>query len=302
MIALMELKKQPLTKLILDLRNNGGGVLEEAIEIADEFLEGDKLISYTEGFHSPRKEYRCRRLGQFEKGKLIVLCNENTASASEILLGALQDWERATIIGKRSFGKGLLQDQYNLSNGAALRLTIAKYYTPLGRSIQRSYAKGKQAYYEAAKTTTLADSSNTKYRQLTLTKSGKKLYDHSGISPDVEMEQDTIPLSPSLVQLLKDESISHFGYRYFLAHPSITSLQTVDKLLTDTGLSKSLTAYFNTIVSRKRVSELDKLTANQKILLTGQLKLSLANQLFGKKGFYKLQAVQDRLVAKALSL
>ena len=142
MTALTDLNKKGLQKLILDLRDNGGGVLDEAIEIADEFLEGDKLITYTEGKHLPKKEYRCRRQGQFEKGALVVLADENTASASEVLLGALQDWDRATIVGRRTFGKGLVQDQYDLSDGSALRLTVARYYTPIGRSIQRSYKNG----------------------------------------------------------------------------------------------------------------------------------------------------------------
>ncbi|MEI8060138.1 MAG: S41 family peptidase, partial [Ferruginibacter sp.] len=148
MDALMNLKKQGLQKLILDLRGNGGGILDEAVEIADEFLPGDKLITYTEGKHTSKKEYRCRREGQFETGALVVLADEGTASASEILIGALQDWDRASIIGRRSFGKGLVQEQFDLSDNSALRLTIARYYTPVGRSIQRPYDMGGKAYYD----------------------------------------------------------------------------------------------------------------------------------------------------------
>ena len=130
MKAMEGLQKQGLKKLILDLRGNGGGVLEEATAIADEFLDGDKLITYTEGAHSAKKEYRCKRPGLFENGELVVLADEGTASASEILIGALQDWDRATVVGRRSFGKGLVQEQFDLSDGSALRLTIARYYTP----------------------------------------------------------------------------------------------------------------------------------------------------------------------------
>ncbi|MBK7433933.1 MAG: S41 family peptidase [Chitinophagaceae bacterium] len=147
MDALVGLKKQGMQKLVLDLRDNGGGILEEATEIADEFLDGDKLITYTEGKHSAKKEYRCRRTGQFETGDLFILADEGTASASEILIGALQDWDRATIIGRRTFGKGLVQEQFDLSDGSAIRLTIAKYYTPIGRSIQRSYANGEKSLF-----------------------------------------------------------------------------------------------------------------------------------------------------------
>src|SRR5262249_48652087 len=134
--------------LILDLRGNGGGLMNEAVDIADEFLDGNKLIVYTEGVHSKRKEYRCKRDGLFEKGKLVVLVDELSASASEVLTGALQDWDRATIIGRRTFGKGLVQEQYDLDDGSAIRLTVARYYTPLGRSIQRSYEKGKKVYMD----------------------------------------------------------------------------------------------------------------------------------------------------------
>ena len=119
MKSLEALKKQGMQKLIFDLRGNGGGVLDDAVEIADEFLDADKLITYTIGKHVPRKEYRSRREGQFEKGALVVLADEGTASASEVIIGALQDWDRATIIGRRTFGKGLVQDQFDLSDGSA---------------------------------------------------------------------------------------------------------------------------------------------------------------------------------------
>ncbi len=141
-----KLQKNGMKSLILDLRDNGGGILTEATHIADEFLSENKLITYTEGAHSDKREYRCDKEGVFETGKLIVLANEGTASASEVLIGALQDWERATIVGRRTFGKGLVQEQYELSDGSGLRLTVARYYTPLGRSIQKSYAKGGTDY------------------------------------------------------------------------------------------------------------------------------------------------------------
>src|SRR5206468_8652347 len=115
MRAMEKLQKQNMKKLVLDLRDNGGGIMQEAVEIADEFLDEDKLIVYTQGEHSPRADYRCSKDGVFEKGKLVVLVDETSASASEILSGALQDWDRATIIGRRSFGKGLVQQQFMLS-------------------------------------------------------------------------------------------------------------------------------------------------------------------------------------------
>src|SRR6185436_11670199 len=139
MQSLEQLQKQGLQQLIFDLRGNGGGFMNEAVDMADEFLDGEKLVVYTQGAHNKKREYRCKRDGLFEKGKLAILIDELSASASEVLAGALQDWDRATIIGRRSFGKGLVQEQYDLSDGGAIRLTVARYYTPLGRSIQRSY-------------------------------------------------------------------------------------------------------------------------------------------------------------------
>ena len=148
MEAMEKLQKQGMQKLILDLRGNGGGFLGQAADIADEFLNDEKLIVYTQGTKVPRAEYRCKKDGVFEKGKLVVLVDETSASASEILSGALQDWDRATLIGRRTFGKGLVQQQFGLSDGSALRLTIARYYTPLGRNIQKPYDKGREQYEE----------------------------------------------------------------------------------------------------------------------------------------------------------
>jgi carboxyl-terminal processing protease len=137
MQALDTLVQKGIKSLVIDLRGNGGGLLSEAVAIADELLSGNKLIVYTEGANSPRVDYFSKREGLFEEGPLTILMDETSASASEVLAGALQDWDRATIVGQRSYGKGLVQQQYNLSNGGALRLTTAKYFTPLGRNIQR---------------------------------------------------------------------------------------------------------------------------------------------------------------------
>src|SRR5436190_274106 len=148
MDAMQKLRDQGLKKLILDLRGNGGGLMDEAVQIADEFLDDNKLIVYTQGMNTPKREYAAKRPGVFETGKLVVLVDELSASASEILSGALQDWDRATIIGRRTFGKGLVQEQYELGDGSAIRLTVARYYTPVGRSIQRPYDKGKKIYMD----------------------------------------------------------------------------------------------------------------------------------------------------------
>jgi len=132
MQALEPLLKKGMKSLVIDLRGNGGGLLSEAVGIADELLVGNKLIVYTEGLHAPRVNYYSKREGLFETGDITILMDETSASASEVLAGALQDWDRAKVVGRRSYGKGLVQQQFRLSNGGALRLTTAKYFTPLG--------------------------------------------------------------------------------------------------------------------------------------------------------------------------
>jgi carboxyl-terminal processing protease len=136
-----------MENLILDLQGNGGGYLNTAIELSDEFLDGNKLIVYTEGLHQKREEAKAWKKGLFETGKLVVLIDETSASASEILSGALQDWDRAVIVGRRSFGKGLVQRPVILPDSSMIRLTTARYYTPTGRSIQKPYEKGNASAY-----------------------------------------------------------------------------------------------------------------------------------------------------------
>ena len=197
MQAVENLKNLGMRNMILDLRDNGGGILTEATDIADEFLSGNKLITYTEGKHSKKKEYVCKREGIFENGKVVVLANDGTASASEVLIGALQDWDRATIIGRRTFGKGLVQEQYELSDGSGIRLTISRYYTPLGRSIQKSYSEGGQAYKDELSNrfvhgeVLFADSINHLNGKAFKTKNGKTVYSGGGITPDVFVAMDT---------------------------------------------------------------------------------------------------------------
>ncbi len=145
--ALAELKEQGMEDLILDLQGNGGGLLETSIKLADEFLEPGKLIVYTEGRSYPRREAKSSSIGGFEEGRLVVLIDEGSASASEIVSGAVQDWDRGLIVGRRSFGKGLVQRPIQLPDGSMVRLTTQKYFTPSGRCIQKPYDDGLEAYY-----------------------------------------------------------------------------------------------------------------------------------------------------------
>jgi len=146
--AIKQLKDQGMTKLIIDLQSNGGGLVEAAIGVADEFLPKDKMVFYSITNTGVRDHYLTGGFGRFMTGNLVVLIDESTASSSEILTGALQDWDRAVVVGRRSFGKGLMQKPIPLSDGSVIRLTAARYYTPSGRSIQKPYGKGKTDYFE----------------------------------------------------------------------------------------------------------------------------------------------------------
>src|SRR5690606_27057244 len=137
--AIIELKKQGAKNLILDLRNNGGGYFHIAIRLASELFADQRLIVYTEGAHELREDYLSEGDGGYAQGKLILLVNENTASASEVVAGAVQDWDRGLLIGRRTYGKATVQELFDFSDGSTINLSIAKYYTPLGRSIQRKY-------------------------------------------------------------------------------------------------------------------------------------------------------------------
>lgn len=305
MPALDSLNKKGMKKLILDLRDNGGGVLDEAVEIADEFLSGDKLITYTEGTHSPKKEYRCRRLGQFETGELIVLTNEGTASASEILAGALQDWDRATIVGRRTFGKGLVQEQFNLSDNSALRLTVARYFTPLGRSIQRSYASGKKAYYHEIDSRFISSDSLNKEGKLGRefkTPAGKILYGEDGISPDVIVGFDTTQMGLKVYEIFSKSLVKDFGYKFSISHPQELKAYTTPEMFKNNfKINEEAWKYFEIMTTADSI-DIKNLKPQEKQFLEKSLKLSVARQKWQNEGYFEVVNEDDEVIIKALSL
>lgn len=306
MLSLTDLKKQGMQKLILDLRGNGGGVLDEAVEIADEFLEGDKLITYTEGRHVPKKEYRCKRLGQFEKGPLVILSDEGSASASEILMGALQDWDRATIIGRRSFGKGLVQEQYDLSDHSALRLTIARYYTPSGRSIQRPYQNGEKAYYEEINDRFTIKDSTTQLIALKdtgkayTTQSGRKVYAGGGITPDYPVAADTAKLSAAVRDIYLKGLVNIFGYRYYLGNRDIAKRYTKAA-----DFSKSFQLTENDwlafeLLAKKDSVDLALINPADKQFILHALKAAVARQVWRYEGYFEVYNTRDEVIQSAI--
>ncbi len=308
MNALQSLQKQGLKKLILDVRGNGGGVLEEATAIADEFLDGDKMVTYTQGNHFPKKEYRCKKPGLFESGDLVVLADEGSASASEILLGALQDWDRATIIGRRSFGKGLVQEQYDLSDGSALRLTVARYYTPLGRSIQRPYVNGEKAYYNEVINrfhdgeTTNADSIKKDTSKIYLSKKGKKLYANGGINADVFVGIDTVEYKGSFSKLFTKNAFLDYAYFYYLSNKATLKTYTSPKQFANT-FNFTDADWQQFLVKAKTDSvDLSNISGPEKTQILFRLKTSLARQIWRNEGFYEVTNTNDKTVQKALEI
>ena len=307
MQAMENLQGKGLKKLILDLRGNGGGILGEAVDIADEFLDGDKLIVYTQGDKIAKEEYRCKRPGLFERGKLVVLTDEGSASASEIVAGALQDWDRATIVGRRTFGKGLVQEQYDLSDGAALRLTVARYYTPSGRSIQKSY-KGNggyrdeimSRYYHGELVT--ADSNKIQQGKAYKTSQGKLVYSGGGIMPDVFVPFDTTSYSSALSSLYISNTLNDFVYNYFIRHkeelkqyPSAVAF--AQQFRQEEALwSELVTFAAKDSIDLQQVPPADKANAQRRV------KALIARQPWRTEGFYQVLNISDPTVRKALEV
>jgi carboxyl-terminal processing protease len=305
--AVKSLKTQGMTKLVLDLRDNGGGYLTAATGLASQLLPENKLIVYTEGKHEPRTDYIATGGGEFEQGKLAILINENTASASEILAGAIQDLDRGIIIGRRSFGKGLVQEQFPFGDGSALNLTIARYYTPLGRSIQKSYKNGYTAYhneiderYTDGELThdngSLRDSlkKNTAF----VTSSGKKVYGGGGIQPDLYVKLDTIGLNKSYTTLVGKKVL--FDYVFDVLAKRYTpstlqqSLQTFN--VTDRDYN-DLIRY----VQKRNINVNGAQLSQSRSVIDSDLKVLLYKFYFGEAGYYKAANINDKMVKQALT-
>jgi carboxyl-terminal processing protease len=223
--ALKKLQDKKMKNLILDLSDNGGGYLEEAVILADHFLDDDKLVVYTKGVHNPKQEYRAKTKGMFEKGKLVIIIDENSASASEILSGAIQDWDRGIIVGRRSFGKGLVQRPLMYPDGSMLKLTIAHYYTPSGRDIQKSYKKGVDEYEkdifnrynngELSNKDSIHFPDSLKRYTLSL---NRPIYGGGGIMPDIFVPIDTSMYSDYYRDIIRKGILNKFILNYIDEH------------------------------------------------------------------------------------
>ena len=303
MQALEPLLKKGMKSLVIDLRGNGGGLLSEAVAIADELLAGNKLIVYTEGLHAPRVNYYSKREGLFEEGGLTIIMDETSASASEVLAGALQDWDRAKVVGRRSFGKGLVQQQFRLSNGGALRLTTAKYYTPLGRNIQRPYQNGKLAYEHDFMERMIQSNGGTQdtasIGKAYKTPKGNTVYGGGGIIPNQWMQASTLYADSNYAKLYLQGSLNEFVLQYYLKSQSVInnykSVPAFVAAYSKVDLTKALDQYL-----RSNQSKGLSVVTSQDALLQQQLVALLARCKWYKQGYYEAQNLMDSQFVAAI--
>lgn len=308
--AFNRLSKEGMKKLILDLRGNPGGYLKAAVEIADEFLTKNMQIVYTEGRSNPKKVYKASSRGSFEINPLVILIDEGSASASEIVAGAVQDNDRGTIVGRRSFGKGLVQDQLDLPDGSAIRLTVARYYTPTGRCIQKPYSNGNEAYYneeiERYHDGELVSEDSVKLDKTKIyhTPNGKTVYGGGGIMPDFFVPIDTSKYSPFVNRTFYNGIINLFGFEYtdknrnlwLKKYPSandfVKRFNVEDDMLND---------FYEFAKNKKTVAEeTDK--QKSKSSLKQLLKALAGRNLYDKDAYYPIINEADNCIKKAIDI
>lgn len=309
--ALKKLRSRGIKQLILDLRDNPGGYLDAATSISDDFLDDKKLVVYTKGIHTMRNEFRAGEQGLFEQGKLVVLVDESSASASEIVAGAIQDWDRGVIIGRRTFGKGLVQEQYEMPDGSALRLTVAKYYTPSGRCIQRSFAKGRDAYmqdYEkrfetgelTGKNDTAALADTTRY----YTSKNRIVYGGGGIKPDVFVPYDTTKLSSPLFSMLYSQELKTAVWDYFIRNKTRLKYKNiVDFNESFSSEDMILSDYLAMLKPAELITAVRIFkNYNDYHYFKIQVKAQIARFLFRENGYYAISLQDDEVVRKSLEV
>lgn len=303
---LAELKDKGMQELVIDLRGNPGGYLQAATAMADELISGEKLLVYTEGKAYPRQDYNARRPGMFEQGKISVLIDQGSASASEILAGAIQDWDRGVIVGRTSFGKGLVQEQYDLRDGSALRLTVARYYTPSGRSIQRPYDKGNEDYYnqvyerymrgEFVHEDTIASKDTTIYK----TKNGRRVYGGGGIRPDVFVPVDTSADNEYFYTVRS--YVPEFVYKYSSQHPGIQdSYKTKEEFRKAFVITDAMLNEFYTYATGAGLKRNEAKDAKIKEKLKLNIEAFIAKQTWRLDGYYYIMNETDNVVNTAVA-
>ncbi len=309
--AVQELKNKKVQNLILDLTGNGGGYLDAAVKLSDEFLSANQRIVYTQGLHSPRQEFLSTQYGNFEKGKVIIIIDEGSASASEIVSGAIQDWDRGVIIGRRSFGKGLVQREMILPDESAVRITVAQYFTPSGRLIQKPYENGTEDYHmeiykrlskgELVSVDSIHLPDSLKYKTLL---KGRNVYGGGGIMPDIFVPFDTSYYSNFYRDLIRLGIINSFILEYvdnnrsklLKEFPEFVSFRNVFEV--DEKLFAKLLAYAEKESIHASEEDIAVSGYNIKVLM----KAFIARDIFGQSEFYEIYNSTNTTYLKALEV
>ncbi|SDW89796.1 S41 family peptidase [Aequorivita viscosa] len=304
-IALDKLKDEGITKLVLDLRNNPGGYISTAERVVDEFLGNKKLVLITKNKSGEINKTYATRRGDFEHGKLYVLINENSASASEIVAGALQDNDKGTIIGRRSFGKGLVQREMSLGDGSAVRLTIARYYTPTGRSIQKPYGQGNESYYsdyekryrngELLHADSIKVADSLRY----VTPKGKVVYGGGGIIPDVFIPKDTSMENETIQYVSRSGFLSYFIFEYLEKNRTIFSGMNFEDFRTKFEVDDKLSNEFLEYAKFDQ-AHIDLSGYTEELKRT--IKANIAQQLYGPNEYEIILNEKDPMILKVLEL
>jgi len=311
--ALQKLQLLGAEHLVLDLQENGGGYLQAAVNIADEFLAKDELIVYTEGRRVPRQDYRARGDGMFMKGKVVVLVDEYTASAAEIVTGAVQDQDRGYVVGRRTFGKGLVQRPIDLPDGSMIRLTIAHYYTPSGRCIQKPYEKGKQKDYamdvynrlkkgELTNQDSIHFSDSLKFQTL---HRGRTVYGGGGVMPDYFVPLDTTRYTPLHRQLAAKGVIIQQNLRYVDNHRKELKKQykEFEKFKKDFVVPQSLIDALLAEAKKQKIEPKDEEELQRTLpYLKLQLKALIARDLWDMSEYFSVFNEESDIVKKALEV
>jgi carboxyl-terminal processing protease len=310
--ALRDLKKQGMKDLIFDLQGNGGGLLHAAKFVADEFLDDDKLIVYSEGRKQPKSVLVADKKGEFEKGRLVILIDEGSASASEILAGAVQDWDRGVIVGRRSFGKGLVQRPLDLADGSQIRLTISRYYTPTGRNIQKPY-EDKESYKndyvqrylsgELMNKDSIHFPDSLKFQ--TLVKK-RTVYGGGGIMPDLFVGIDTLEYSEYYRKLSRAGVFNDFAIRYVEKNRDklTQEFKNVREYKQKFGQDDELIKEFINYAAEKQenLKFVEEDYAISKDLMLVRLKASIASTVWDYSAFYEVFNVKDEVFMAAYKL
>jgi carboxyl-terminal processing protease len=309
--AVKTLKASNAENLVLDLTNNGGGYLDAAVNLADEFLPAYSTIVYTQGIHSPRKNYYATDYGNFEKGKIIVLIDEGSASASEILTGAIQDWDRGIVIGRRSFGKGLVQREMMLPDESAVRITTAKYYTPSGRCIQKPFTDGVDKYnheildrYAKGELTSVDSISFPDSLKFSTLVKKRVVYGGGGIMPDIFVPFDTNFYTDYYRDIVRKGLLNQFVLEYIDVNRSRIqkTYSTFNAYNATFKVDDKLMEQFIAFCEKGGVVRNEKQLAISRKQIDIMLKALIARDVYGNSEFYQIFNTSNETYLKALDV